>query len=144
MTPTLPDIMTSFAITLGTPLPPESSGDYMAGRAGMLTMLSMLAAQEAQRGPAARIWENGAIREMLGKAAGAFDAAMGGTLAKAAGETDTDFTWSGLDAANAALRRLLIALHEKVEQAGDNNLDRAIIGLYRQMAYARRLELAGG
>ncbi|HEX7758181.1 MAG TPA: hypothetical protein VF459_01670 [Caulobacteraceae bacterium] len=144
MTPTLPDIMTGVAVTLSTPLPPEASGDYMVGRAGMLTMLAMLAAQEAERGTAARVWENAAIRALAAKAAPAYDGALGGVLAKAAGEIDTDFTWSGLDAANAALRRLLIALHERVEAARDNDLDREIIGLYGEMAHARRLELAGG
>ncbi len=144
MTPTLPDIMTGVAVTLNTALPPEASGDYMVGRMGMLTMLSMLGSQEAERGTAARLWENGAIRALAARAAPAYDGALGGALAKAAGEADTDFTWTGLDAANAALRRLLIALHEGVEAAGDNNLDRDIIALYGQMAHARRLELAGG
>lgn len=144
MTPTLPDIMTGVAVALSTPLPPEASGDYMVGRMGMLTMLSMLASQEAERGPAARVWENGAIRAVLAKATPIYDGALGGALAKAAAETDTDFTWSGLDGANAALRRLLIALHEKVEGARDNYLDRQIIALYAEMAHARRLELAGG
>jgi hypothetical protein len=144
MTPTLPDIMTGVAVALSTPLPPESGGDYMAGRAGMLSMLSLLSAQEAERGTAARVWENGAIRALLGKAAPAYDARLDGALAKAAAETDTDMAWSAMDKANAALRRLLIALHEAVETAGDADLDRAILGLYRDMAHARRLELAGG
>ncbi|MGA0599138.1 hypothetical protein ACO2Q3_00365 [Caulobacter sp. KR2-114] len=143
MTPTLPEIMTSFAVALSTPMPPEATGDYMAGRVGMLSMLAALAGQEAERGPAARVWENGAIRAVLGEAAGRYDAAFDGALAKAAAEVDTDFTWSGLDAANAALRRLLIALHERVETAGDNDLDRRIIGLYAQMAHERRLDLGG-
>ncbi|MBS0409842.1 MAG: hypothetical protein JSR86_08000 [Proteobacteria bacterium] len=143
MTPTLPDIMTGFAVTLSTPLPPESGGDYMVGRMGMLTMLSMLASQEAERGTAARVWENRAIRAILGKAAATYDT-PDGALAKAAREVDTDFTWSGLDAANAALRRQLIALHEKAETAGDRDLDRQIIALYGEMAHARRLEIAGG
>lgn len=143
MTPTLPEIMTSFAVVLSTPLPPEAAGDYGAGRTGMMSMLAALSAQEAQRGPAARVWENGAIRQLLGEAAGQYDAALDGALAKAAAETDTDLTWSGLDAANARLRRLLIALHEKVEQARDNDLDRRIIAFYGEMAHARRLELGG-
>jgi len=143
MTPTLPDIMTGFAVTLSTPLPPESGGDYMVGRMGMLTMLSMLASQEAERGTAARVWENGAIRAVLGKAAATYDT-PDGAMAKAAGQVDSDFTWSGLDAANATLRRLLITLHEKVEAARDKDLDRQIIALYGEMAHARRLEIAGG
>lgn len=143
MTPTLPEIMTSFAVVLSTPLPPEAAGDYGAGRTGMLSMLAALAGQEAQRGPAARVWENGAIRQLLGEAAGRYDAALDGALSGAAAGTDSDLTWSGLDGANADLRRLLIALHEKVEAARDNDLDRRIIALYGEMAHARRLELGG-
>ena len=141
MTPTLPEILRGEAIALSTPLPPEAGGDYAAGRMGMISTLAVLAAQEADRGPAARIWENGVIRAMLGQAAGAYDAGLNGALAKAAVQTDTDFTWTGLDTANAALRRLLIALHEAVEAAGDQATDRAIIDLYGRMAHERRLDL---
>ena len=143
MTPTLPEILRGEAIAMSTPLPPEAGGDYAAGRAGMLASLAMLASQEAERGPAARVWENGAIRAMLGKAAGVYDAGLGGVLAKAGAETDSDFSWSGLDTANAALRRLLIALHIAVETARDAGMDRAIIALYGEMAHARRLDLGG-
>ena len=52
-----------------------------------------------------------------------------------------DLTWSSLDERNAQLRRLLIALHEAVEAAGDTSLDREILRLYRGMAQARRLDL---
>ena len=142
MTPTLPEILRGEAIALSTPMPPEAGGDYMASRIGMLATLAALAAQEAERGTAARVWENAAIRALFA-AAGVYDTQMGGALAKAASEVDTDYTWSALDTANAALRRLLIALHEAVEAAADTATDRKIIDLYVQMAHARRLEMGG-
>ena len=132
MTPTLPDILTGQAVALMTPLPPEAGGDYLAGRMGLLAMLAGLAAQEAERGLAVRVWENGAIRALLAKAG------------VDAGEADSDLAWSALDAANARLRRALIATHEAAEARSDRALQTEILDLYRQMAAARRLVLAAG
>jgi hypothetical protein len=141
MTPTLPEILRGEAIALSTPQPPEAGEAYMAGRVGMLASLAILASQEAERGPAARIWENGALRALFAKHAAAYDPQLRGRLAAAAASVDADFSWSGLDAANADLRRALIALHEAAEAAGDTPLDREIIALYGEMAHHRRLEL---
>jgi hypothetical protein len=115
-----------------TPLPPEAGGDYLAGRVGLLAMLAGLAAQEAERGLAARVWENGAIRALLAEAGGP------------PVEADEGLTWSALDAANARLRRVLIAVHEGAEERGDRTLQAEILELYQQMAAARRLVLGGG
>ncbi|HWA60095.1 MAG TPA: hypothetical protein VG939_01910 [Caulobacteraceae bacterium] len=141
MTPSLPEILRGQAVALSTPMPPEATGDYMAGRFGMLASLAILASQEAERGPAARVWENNALRQLFGRVAGAYDARLDGRLSAAAATADTEFTWSALDAANADLRRVLIALHEAVEAANDAALDREILALYRDMAHERRLEL---
>ena len=144
MTPSLPDILRGFAVALNTPLPPEALGDYTAGRAGILTLLALLAAQEAERGIAARLWENGAIRSLFSAAAvSAYDGALGGRLATAVSGADDEASWTALDLANADLRRLLIALHEAVEDQRDGALDREILALYARMAKARRLELPG-
>ncbi|HEY2481943.1 MAG TPA: hypothetical protein VGI30_07085 [Caulobacteraceae bacterium] len=132
MTPALPDILTGQAVALMTPLPPEAGGDYLAGRVGLLAMLAGLAAQEAERGLAARVWENGAIRALLAEAGGP------------PVEADEGLTWSALDAANARLRRVLIAVHEGAEERGDRTLQAEILELYQQMAAARRLVLGGG
>ena len=59
MTPSLPDLLIGQAASLAAPQPVEAGGDYMAGRLGMLAMLAVLMAQEAERGLAARVWENG-------------------------------------------------------------------------------------
>lgn len=128
MTPTLPDILAGQAAALMQPSPPEAGGEYTAGRMGILVMLASLAAQEAQRGPAARIWENRAIAALLG----------------AEPEHEPDLTWRGLDARNAELRRALILRHQAAEAAGDKALQRDILALYQAMAKARRLELGVG
>jgi hypothetical protein len=127
MTPTLPDILAGQAAALMQPSPPEAGSEYQAGRMGIVVMLASLAAQEAQRGPAARMWENEAIAVLLG----------------AQPQSQPDFSWRGLDARNAELRRALIARHEAAEAAGDRVLQAKILELYLAMAKARRLELGG-
>jgi len=114
-------------ISLTAPAPPEAGGDYAAGRVGLVAMLLVLASQEAERGPAARIWENAAIAEVLGDVT-----------------PPPESSWSALDARNAELRRALIALHISAEERGDEGLQRRILALYEAMAHARRLELPGG
>lgn len=143
MTPSLPDLLTGQAVALATPLPPEACGDYAVGRAAILSLIALLAAQEAERGIAARLWENGAIRALFSKAATTYDGELADRLALAAAGADEEASWTVLDRANADLRRLLIALHEMVEERGDAALDREILKLYLRMAHARRLELPG-
>ena len=128
MTPALPDILNGLFLTLSTPPPPESSGEYMVGKLGMVAMIVALAAQEAEKGLAVRVWENAAIRGALG-------------------ETKTsppDFRLSRLDAENADLRRRLITAHEAAEARGDSKADHAFLELYKAMADARRLVIPGG
>ncbi|MGI9168913.1 MAG: hypothetical protein ACR2FH_01885, partial [Caulobacteraceae bacterium] len=140
MTPSLPEILTGQAVALATPLPPEANGDYAVARAGLLAMLALFAAQEAERGVAARVWENAALRSLFARAAADYDALLDSHLSTAAPGADGDLSWSGLDRANGELRRLLIALHEAAEDRRDTALDREIRTLYQRMAHERRLE----
>jgi len=137
MTPSLPDILVGNFLCVAEPPPPESAGEFMAGKVGVVALLSLLAAQEAERGLSARVWENATLRAVLIDAAPVY----GETFAEAAGAADGDFTLAVLDRANATLRRALIALHEAVEAAGDTARDQAILRLYREMAHARRLDM---
>ncbi len=127
MTPALPDVLNGIVATLATPSPPESSGEFMAGKIGMVSMLLMLCAQEAERGVAARVWENAAIRQRLG------DLQAG----------DGDLSWSALDAANAKLRARLTAAHADAEARGDAVADQHFLDLYKKMAAARHLDIPG-
>ena len=138
MSPSLTEILTGAAAAMMSPPSPDAGPAYAASRLGMVGMMTMLAAQEAERGPAAAVAENAAIRALFVDA-GAYDA--DGALAKAAAMTDADFSGSGLDRANADLRNLLITLHERVEDAGDGAMDRRILALYCDMARGRRLSL---
>jgi hypothetical protein len=124
-------------------LPPEASHDYAAARLGMINMLAGLAAQEAERGAAALIWENGALAALFGAAAAQYDDALDGRLGAASIAAQPDLALSALGARNADLRRTLIALHEAVEARRDRTLDLEILDLYRRMAHARHLDLPG-
>jgi hypothetical protein len=130
MTPSLPDIMIGHVASLSAPMPPEASGDYLVGRLGLVAMLSLLAAQEAERGIDARVWENAVIRGLLARADAPADCSPA-----------ADLTWSALDRENGALRRALIAVHAAAEMAGDAVLDREILRLYKEMADRRWLHL---
>lgn len=137
MTPTVPELLLGNFLCLMDPPPPESSGDFLQSRIGVTGMISLLCAQEAERGIAARVWENGAIRALLIRSAPAY----GAGFAEAAVGEDTDLSLAAMDRANADLRRALIDLHIAVETARDAALDNEIRGLYVQMADARRLDL---
>ena len=142
MTPSVTEVMRGCAAALSQPPSADAGPEFFASRVGMISMLANLAAQEANRAAAAAAAENADIRALFADAP-AYDAAMGGRLGTAGGETDTDLSLTALDAANARLRRLLIELHTRVEDAGDTVLDRAILALYVRMAEGRRLQLGG-
>jgi hypothetical protein len=142
MTPSVAEVMRGCAAALTQPPSPDAGPDYFASRVGMISTLANLAAQEAEHAAAAAVAENADIRALFAQAA-AHDAAHGGRLTRAAQGVDVDLTLSALDEANARLRRLLIELHERVEEVGDAALDRAILALYVRMAEGRRLQLGG-
>jgi hypothetical protein len=142
MTPSVTEVMRGCAAALTQPASPDAGPEFFASRVGMISMLANLAAQEAEHAAAAAAAENTDIRALFANA-GAYDGALGGRLAAAARETDSDLSLTALDAANARLRRLLIELHERVEDGGDAAMDRAILALYVRMAQGRRLQLGG-
>ena len=137
MTPTVPELLLGNFLCLMDPPPEESVGDYLQAKIGVTGMISMLCAQEAERGIEARAWENGAIRDLLKAAAPAY----GERFAEAAAGVDTDLSLAAMDRANAGLRRALIDLHIAVEAARDATRDTEIRALYVKMADARRLDL---
>ncbi|MBI1408071.1 MAG: hypothetical protein GC145_18310 [Caulobacter sp.] len=132
MTPTVSELLLGNFLALSEPPPPESMGDFMAGRIGVTGMIAMLAAQEAERGAEARLWENAAIRDLLTR---------GGAAIPAGAATEEGFSITGLDRVNAILRKALIALHIAAEEKGDTALDHAILRFYVKSADMRRLDM---
>jgi len=143
MTPNVRDVLQGAVVALARPTPPEAGPEYAASRIGLASMITMLAAQEADLCAGAAIAENAAIRALFAEAA-SYDAALGGRLLAAAREVDTDLSVPALDAANARLRRLLTELHERAEAARDAATDAKILALYVRMAAGRRLAMPAG
>ena len=135
MTPSLPDILVGNFMCMADPGPPEQQGEFMAGKVGLVALLSLLAAQEAERGAASRVTENALIRTALAEAASDYG------LDVAALPSTDEVTFSALDRVNAALRTALIGLHEAVEAREDTVRHHAILRLYVKMADLRRLDL---
>ena len=139
MTPTAPELLAGCAAALSAVPNAEDVGLYTATRLRTVATINVLVAQECATGGAVRIWENAALRSLLVDAAAKYGAAC----ADAGSIDDGDRSLAALDDANARLRRLLIGLHEAVEAAFDQKLDRKILALYREMARRRELKLPG-
>jgi hypothetical protein len=131
MTPTTNELLVGNFMALAVPPPPESMGEFLSGRVSVVGLISLLAAQEAENGVAVRVWENGAIADLLAKA--------GSSVPSAADPSDLSI--AALDIHNADLRRSLIAAHEAAELEGNLALDREILSLYQAMADRRMLVL---
>jgi len=134
MTPTAQELLNACILTLATPPRPEDAGVFAAARLRLVALTNRLVALETADAAAVRVRENTALRAMLMEAGPAH-----GISAELAG--DGDYSLAALDAANAALRRLMIRLHEAAELADDRALDRKILKLYRDMARWRELNL---
>jgi hypothetical protein len=123
LTPTLSDILTGNALALASLAEEKGGAEFSGAKVSVVALLSLLAAQDAERAIAVREAENEAIAGLLGISV----------------PDVAEPTIAALDAVNADLRRLLIAFHEAAEVRGDVDADRAVLALYRQMAEGRRL-----
>jgi hypothetical protein len=135
MTPTAQDLLNACIMTLATPPRSEDAGVFAAARIRLVALTNKLVAMETVDAAAVRVRENAALRAILMEAGPAHGVPAGEMPG------DCNYSLAALDAANAALRRLLIRLHEAAEQAGDRALDRRILKLYRDMARWRELVL---
>jgi len=97
----------------------------------------MLAAirEEIDRAAARRVEENGALRALFAQAAPSVrDAGLRERLASAAARPDTSLRVPDLDAANLALRALLIELHAHVEALSGAEARRLEAAIWRELA----------
>ena len=126
----------------GTLLTPSTDGaDYAQASAEMIGVLLLFAAVEAERAADVRETENRAIRALFAEASRRMpDVALRKRLAEESRGTDASRLVTDLDVANDRLKRLLIELHEEVEQSPNlADLDRAVWKLYRLFAEGRAL-----
>ena len=145
MTPNPSELLVGNFMTLIEPPPPESAGEFMAGKIGVTGMISLLMAQEIEKGAAVRVAENRTMRALFAEAAdGGWAPALTGRLQTLARGEDADLTLTALDRANADLRIALIALQTAVEETAGPSArarEKQIARLLREAADARRLDL---
>jgi hypothetical protein len=117
MKPEADQVLNTCAFQLLMNVAPLLPSGYPQGTASLIAMLSMMAAQEYERGADIRAAENNDMRRLFTDIAALVDDDSLKTRLRAAAETkDASLTISALDAANYELRRLLIAAHTHIEQ----------------------------
>jgi hypothetical protein len=145
MTPTISEMLVGNFMTLIEPSPVESAGEFMAGKIGVVGMISFIAAQEADKGAAIRVAENRAMRVLFTEAVqGDWIPDQNPRLRELARGLDTDITLTALDRVNAELRAALISLQAAVEEIPDVAAlprQKRIMRLLHDAADARRLDL---
>ena len=116
MKPDVPLALQKLAGSLLVEVAPAVGADYLQRNTGVSAIMLQMASEEWERAAARRVEENEALRALFRDAAAAVaDAQLGRRLAEAAGTRDADLRVSALEAANAALRALLVELHAHVE-----------------------------
>jgi len=117
MTPNVDQVLRCLAGTLLTEIAPQLGVGYTGGSLSVIALLLFMIAAEHDRAAEVRHAENRELRALFAAAAAAVvDARLAQQLAAAAQSSDPSLRISDLDAANDALRRLLIALHAHVEE----------------------------
>lgn len=138
MIPEVDGMLGSTAMRLMMNIIPSMPAGYSQSSANLSAILLILAAQQFENAAEIRVWENGEMRGLL---------ARGKDWHAAAPIVPADsLKISALNAENHALKRALIALHERVEQAEGADaraLERDILAFLKNAADRRRLHLPG-
>ncbi|HEX4295720.1 MAG TPA: hypothetical protein VHZ29_16410 [Rhizomicrobium sp.] len=121
---------------------PNLAASYLQGATAIHALLMKFAAREYERGADIRAAENGDIRALFAELGGEVrDPSLKARLDAAAAIRDASLTISALDAANAELRRLLIALHVHLEDTGAHAGEKRVWQLLKAMAARREMPL---
>jgi hypothetical protein len=127
---------------LGANVVPNLGASYLQGTTGLTNILLALVAQEYERGADIRATENAELRALFAELApGIDDAMLRAKLDAAAATRDDSLKISVLNAANAELRRLLIALQIRCEQSGAQAAEKRIWAVLQTMAERRFVTL---
>ena len=121
------------------PLLPET---YAQGHAALLSFVMILSAQEYERGADIRVNENTGMRALLRDLAPRVDdKELRAQLKAAVGTKDEPLTISALNAGNAELRRMLIALQIHAEDKNDRDAQAHIWEFLKHSAARRVVKL---
>jgi hypothetical protein len=118
---------------------------YAQGSAGLITGLLMISAMEYDQAAETRVRDNAEMRALFAELApGVSDSALRTRVEAAAKTSDASIRISALNAANAELRKVLIALQTHCEEAGDKTAQRCIWNVLKASADRRMLSTAMG
>ncbi len=118
MKPSISQILMGGAGALNTDIAPHIKGDpYALGAAGIIGLLMILSAQESERAADTLVSEQEALRVLFADAAGVdLPAPLRAELARAASAPAApSLRLADLESETAALKALLIRLHEALE-----------------------------
>jgi hypothetical protein len=148
MKPEADQVLNTSAFQLLMHVAPLLPSGYPQGTASLIAMLSMMAAQEYERGADIRAAENSDMRRLFAELAPHVgESSLKARLLSAAETKDTSLAISALDAANYELRRLLIELQAHVEQqphAEAREAERRIWAVLKAAADRRLVSLPAG
>jgi hypothetical protein len=110
------------------------------GAAGLITGLLMISAGQYDRAAEIRVTDNAEMRALFAElAAGVRDAGLRAQVEAAAKTTDASIRISALNATNAELRKVLIALQSHVEETGDRAAQKRVWDVLKASAERRML-----
>jgi hypothetical protein len=141
MKPEADEILGTAADQLLGQIAPNLNAAYLQGALAVQALLMKFAAREYERGADIRAAENADMRALFAEFAPKVgDPALRSQLEAAAATRDTSLTISALNAANAELRRMLIALQTHAEDSGDRDAQKRVWNVLKAAA-ARRVVL---
>lgn len=121
MKPEVHDVLGVFAGSLLTNVTPEIESQYVRDDLALMAFLLMISAEDYDRAAEVRVQDNQAMRTLFADAAQHVAADnLKQRLNEAANGEDPSLRITDLNAANDALKRLLIEVHEHVETAASN------------------------
>jgi hypothetical protein len=142
MKPDVTDILNITAEQSMAAIVSAAAPHYVQGATAVHGLLLRFAAREYERGADIRVSENADIRALFAELSGEVrEASLKTQIKDAAASRDTSLTISALDASNAELRKLLIALHVHVEEQGLLAADKRIWQLLKTIAARRAMPL---
>jgi hypothetical protein len=142
MSPEVDQILLRSASQIGSNVVPLLPDGYAQGHASLLSIMMILSAQEYDRAAEIRVRENTDMRETFRALAPSVDDNDLRTRLEAAPATiDESLAISALNAGNAELRQLLIALQDHMERKGDDAAQARIWEVLRRSAERRLVRL---
>lgn len=142
MRPEANDLLNGGFGTMLMDIAPNLNATYSTGSAAMIGLLMYCAGLEYERGADVRVKENDMFRAIFREATGHLDGDLQNRVSAAGQGMDEDFHISALNAANDALRELLIELHahvEEVEAKWAREIEHSILTALNQSAKLRAI-----